>query len=223
MPFQPDAPYDAVLRVLDRQVIGTDDLNVCKVDDIEVTDLPDGSLQVTALLAGTPALLPRLAGRPTRWMLGFWERMGAEQADRHRPYRIPLELVDDIGTDVRLNVPKLDVLERADLGPGRHPLRQLLALQVHSHLGDDFGHALDVRVDERHRIIGVIAGAGRPGSLLGYDRHPTQGPAVLRWAVGFLHRHTVYIPWEDVEDLSWETSALVTSNPSPTALRELPA
>ncbi len=50
---------DAVLHLLDRQVVDVEGLLVCKVDDVELTELDDGVLGVTALLAGPAALTPR--------------------------------------------------------------------------------------------------------------------------------------------------------------------
>ena len=41
---------DAVLHLLDRQVVDVDGRMVCKVDDLELTEFDDGVLGVTALL-----------------------------------------------------------------------------------------------------------------------------------------------------------------------------
>ena len=43
---------DAVLHLLDRQVVDADDRLVCKVDDVELTEYDDGVLGVTGLLSG---------------------------------------------------------------------------------------------------------------------------------------------------------------------------
>ena len=57
---------DAVLHLLDRQVVDRDGLMVCKVDDVELTLTPDGRWEVTGLLAGPPALVPRFGGSSAR-------------------------------------------------------------------------------------------------------------------------------------------------------------
>src|SRR3954464_8396082 len=86
---------DAVLHLLDRQVLDADDLMVCKVDDLELTVFDDGALGVTALLAGMPALVPRYGDDGFgRLLHDFWRRLGPAPADRDDPYRIDLELVD---------------------------------------------------------------------------------------------------------------------------------
>jgi hypothetical protein len=54
---------DAVLKLLDRQVLDPDGHMVCKVDDLELTVPADGSAPyVSAILSGPAALGPRLGG-----------------------------------------------------------------------------------------------------------------------------------------------------------------
>ena len=46
-----DAPWlDAALHLLDRQVVDRDDLMVCNVDDLEITEDESGTLAVTGIL-----------------------------------------------------------------------------------------------------------------------------------------------------------------------------
>ena len=54
---------DAALQLLDRQLIDSDGAAAGKVDDLELTELEDGSLVVTAVLSGPGALAPRLGRR----------------------------------------------------------------------------------------------------------------------------------------------------------------
>ena len=57
---------------------------------------------MTSLLSGTAALLPRLGtGLFTAWL-----RAGGEQADRDRPFRLHLELVDHLDNAIHITVPK---------------------------------------------------------------------------------------------------------------------
>lgn len=201
------APYDAVLHLLDRQVIASDGLLVCKVDDLELVESGDGGLVATALLAGPPALLPRLIGRPGAALREFWARLGDEQADRRLPYRIDFALVAELTSAVTLTRPRHAVLARAqadDEGPIRHRLGDLLRMDVEAPEGRR--RILDVRLDERHRVRSLVIGHGRPGAMLGYDgregRTPTQGPALVRAIVRALHRHAREVPFDQVQ-IDW--------------------
>jgi len=200
--------YDAVLHLLDRQVIDSDGLMVCKVDDLELSPTEDG-LTLTAVLAGPPALLPRLGGRLGRAVRTFWVRMGDQQADRRLPYRIDFDLVEELTSALTLRRPRHGVLVRIpgedDEGPVRHRLGELLQFPVDAPEGRR--RMLDVRVDEQHRIRSVVIGHGRPGALLGYDgrdgRPSAQGPALVRWIVRALHRHAREVPWDRVH-VDWD-------------------
>ncbi|THI91602.1 hypothetical protein E7Z54_22310, partial [Nocardioides sp.] len=104
--------YDAALHLLDRQVVGSDDRPVAKVDDVELTVEPDGTLVPTALLVGLPALLPRFGGRLGPWLLQRYVDLGTMQADRAEPSVIDLGLVASVSSEIRLSVPGADVVRR---------------------------------------------------------------------------------------------------------------
>jgi hypothetical protein len=96
----------------------------------------------------------------------------------------------------------------------RHRLNDLLGMSVHFADGRDGERVIDVRVEPGDRargvlseqvVVGFLIGKGRPGSLFGYDRRPSMGPWVIRKVVRFLHRHTTYLPWADVERVDWES------------------
>ena len=201
-------PYDAVLHLLDRQVIDSEGLFVCKVDDLELTAGSGGSdaLRATGILAGSAALLGRLSPK----VRDLWERLGDERADRKLPYRIGLEQVAEVTSAVRLSTVRHQVLHRSD---PELRLSALLACRVCDASGASLGHILDVRLDDSQQVVGVIVGRGRPGSLLGYDRNADQGPVLVRGVVRRLHRHTAYAPWSSVTSLDWSAQRLVVDTP----------
>ena len=91
----PGLVLDALLHLLDRQVLDVDGVPVCTVDDLEVhgvdgSDLPDGSQAavVTSLLSGAVLATRIFGGRPppSRW------------------HRIRWTHVADVGTTVALGV-----------------------------------------------------------------------------------------------------------------------
>lgn len=205
-----ETTYDAALRLLDRQVVDPDGLKVCKVDDLELT--PDeGGLRATAVLSGAAALLPRLSGPLGARVLDFWERMGDEHADRELPYRIGFEAIDEVDSAVHINLTRRNALVRTEPDQRMHRLGQLLRLRVRTSEGHELGGVLDVRLDREHRVVGLIVGPGRPGSLLGYDRDRRQGPALVRVVVRRLHRHVRYVRWEQAGTPDWERSVIVVA------------
>lgn len=100
--------------LLDRQVVDSEDVPVCKVDDLEL-EQEQGSWRVSAILAGPGALGPRLGATLT----GIHRRMRGLQEPG--PPAIPWREVVRFGSDVRLSVPR-DGLS-ADLDPLEHWLR----------------------------------------------------------------------------------------------------
>ena len=57
--------------------------------------------------------------------------------------------------------------------------------------------------------VGFVVGVtGRPGSLLGYERSPEQGPWLVAHVVRWLHRRTDYVPWADVAAVTFATNTL---------------
>jgi sporulation protein YlmC with PRC-barrel domain len=209
-----DGALDAVLHLLDRQVVDADGLLVCNVDDVELTEFEDGALGVTGLLAGAAALVPRYAdGRLGRRLHDFWLRLSPEQGDRDDPYRIDLQLVERLGSAVELNVGRDGVLVRQ--GQRGHQLNDLLQMQVQDRSGRRIGRVLDVRVQheevepgERLRVIGLVVGRGHPGSYFGYDRRPEMGPWLVNRVVRWLHRHSAYAALDELDDLDWENRVI---------------
>lgn len=210
--------YDVVLHLLDRQVIGSDDLLVGKVDDVELTE-DAGGLTATALLAGAPALLPRLTGPLGAAVREFWGRMGDEQADRRLPYRIDFALVEELDSAVTLRRPRHGVLVRVpgetDEGPVRRRLGDLLRMEVVAPEGRR--RVLDVRVDGQHRVRSLVIGHGRPGSMLGYDRRAgraEQGPRLVRSLVRGLHRHAHEVAFDRVR-IDWDARVVRVGDQTP--------
>jgi sporulation protein YlmC with PRC-barrel domain len=204
---------DAVLHLLDRQVVDVEDRLVCKVDDVELTAFHDGVLAVTGLLAGPAALVPRLGddgwGRRLR---DFWHRLGVVPIDHDDPYRIDLDLVERLGSGVELNVRRDGVLVRC--GQRERRLNELLQMTVQEPGGVRLGRVLDVRLERettepgtRLRVVGLVVGRGRPGSYFGYDRRPDMGPWLVNRVVRWLHRHSAYAAIDDVE-LDWAAGVI---------------
>ncbi len=217
---------DAVLHLLDRQVVDVNQLLVCKVDDVELTTFDDGALAVTGLLVGAAALVPRYADDGLgRLLHDYWRRLGPQQADRDDPYRIDLELVERLGSAVELNVARDGVLVRQ--GQRARRLNDLLQMPVQDPGGVALGRVLDVRLERettepgnRIRVRGLVVGRGRPGSYLGYDRQPDMGPWLVNRIVRRLHRHSAYVALDDLEELDWE-AGLIRVDPG--RLQELKA
>ena len=205
---------DAVLHLLDRQVVDADDLMVCKVDDLELTVFDYGVLGVTGLLTGRPALVPRFGDDGFgRLLHDYWRRLGPAPADRDDPYRIDMELVDHLDSAVHLKVGREGALVRE--GQRTRRLNDLLQMPVQDLEGVRLGRVLDVRLErdtadpgERIRAIGLVVGHGRPGSYFGYDRRPDMGPWLVRSVVQRLHRHSAYVPLDDVEELDWHAGVI---------------
>ena len=99
----------------------------------------------------------------------------------------------------------------------RHRMTDLLGMHVRFADGRDGDQVIDVRLAPSSRVPGplaelvvdgVIVGRMRPGTLFGYDRHPGQGPWLIRSVVRFLHRHTGYLEWDDIERVDWDARIL---------------
>jgi sporulation protein YlmC with PRC-barrel domain len=90
---------DAVLHLLDRQILDPEGRMVAKVDDLELTRGDDGTYTVTALLVGPAALGPRLGGAIGRLVNAVHARL----SHRDQPDRIPVERVTDIGSAVTVD------------------------------------------------------------------------------------------------------------------------
>lgn len=211
----PRQALDAVLHLLDRQVVDRDGRMVCKVDDVELTVSSDGTWEVTGLLAGPPALVPRFGGKLGDTLQEGWRRMGLQESTRLVPWRIPLVLVSELGSGVELLAAREGLLRRqSDTPPApgevRRRLNDVLHLAVRGPAGEEWGQVLDVRLrrlpSEHLRLVveGLVVGQGRPGSYLGYDRDDEQGPWLLNRLVRRIHRRSGYLPWSDVLGIDWD-------------------
>ena len=106
-------------------------------------------------------------------------------------------------------------------------LSDLLGMSIRFDDGHEQDQVIDVRLAPAEPVRGslqelvvegFIVGRPRPGTLFGYDRHPDQGPWIIRVLVRMLHSHTGYLEWGDVAQVDWQTRTLtVTRN----TLREL--
>ena len=213
----PDAEYDAALHLLDRQIVAVDGRLVGKVDDVELTVDPDGSLVPTGLMVGAPALLPRLGRRLGPWLAERHEQIGVARADRSTPYIVDMSMVDGVSSEVHVTAPREGLLARrtdGPEGPTRHRLGDLLAMEVRmppDTAGSSKVHVLDVRIapdDGVQRVSALVVGPGRPGSLLGYDRRRDQGPWIVAAVVRRLHRHARIVELGRDVDIVWATGEI---------------
>ena len=218
------AALDAVLHLLDRQVVDRDGRMVCKVDDVELTVRPDGTWEITGLLAGPPALVPRLGGKLGNSAQEGWRRLGLQEANRLVPWRIPLALVAELGSGVELLAVRDGLLQRqtdAPPAPGevRRRLNDVLHLAVHLPDGEPLGQVLDLRLGRRRSeplqlvVQGLVVGRGRPGGYLGYDRDGKQGPWLLNRLVRRIHRHSGYLPWSALRGIDWDGQTMTVEGP----------
>lgn len=217
----PDTEYDAALHLLDRQVVDVDGMAVGKVDDVELTEDPDGSLVATGLLIGLAALLPRLGDRAGDWLFLRYVRLSVAHAGRGTPGVVDLGLVEDVTSEVHLSVKRDGLVRpRAESGvaPVRRRLGALLAMRVVADPSAGIGalRVLDARLSPAGRISALVVGRGRPGSLLGYDRKADQGPWPVAHAVRRLHRHSRVVDLAHDVDIDWEAGQ-VRIGPGPGA------
>jgi sporulation protein YlmC with PRC-barrel domain len=218
-------PLDAVLHLLDRQVVDVEGRLVCKVDDVELTVFDDGVLGVSGLLSGPAALVPRLGDDGLgRRLHDLWRRLGDVPADHDDPYRIDLALVERLGSGVELGVRRDGLLVRQ--GQRGHRLNDVLQMSVQAPDGRRLGRVLDVRLEpqtepsDRIRVVGLVVGRGRPGSYFGYDRRPDMGPWLVNRIVRRLHRDSAYAALDDLDELDWAAGVIRVD---PTRLRALEA
>jgi hypothetical protein len=100
--------YYASLDLLDRQLRDRDGVECGNVDDLELTRGDDGTLYVTAIIAGPGALAYRIGAR----RLGGWLRRAyrlAGSPDGTDRTRIPIELAHSIGASVDLAADRHDL------------------------------------------------------------------------------------------------------------------
>jgi sporulation protein YlmC with PRC-barrel domain len=207
-----DEPFEAVLHLLDRQLLDIEGQMLGKVDDVELTEDGD-DLVVTAVLVGTTALLHRLGGRLGGWLVAAHARLRPAQPDRTRPWRIPIVRVARVDSAVHLAVDRKGVLEH-----GRDGLRlgTLTGMDVLAG-GETIGSVIDVRCrpdGDRLVVTDLVVGRGGVGSLLGYDRHEEQGPWLVGAVVRWIHRNNRAVPHADVE-IDWDRRRVTVAGRHP--------
>jgi sporulation protein YlmC with PRC-barrel domain len=104
---RPTRELDAMLALMDRQIVDHDGRMVAKVDDVELAVREDGRIVVTGLLTGPGALGPRIGGEVGYLVRRIWSRLSGREADE--PRRIDFTAVADIGTVVTLSVSRASV------------------------------------------------------------------------------------------------------------------
>jgi sporulation protein YlmC with PRC-barrel domain len=193
---------DGALHLLDRQILDRDGKMVGKVDDVELTPQEDG-LAITALLVGAAALLHRLGGQLGNEMVTKWVQLRVPEPLRDRPWRVDITDVDRLDSAVHLSVPREGVLDR---DTENQRLGRLTGMEVLGPDGARVGRVLDARFEpgqhDRLVIRSLLVGKGHPGALLGYDRHPRQGPALIGAGVRWIHRHTRPVDIDDAQ-IQW--------------------
>jgi hypothetical protein len=100
---------DACLELLDRQIIDAAGDPAGKVDDLELTELADGTVVVSAILSGPGALGGRLGGRLGAALATTFRRLHPDVDPE--PARISFGVVKDIGSHLSLSISRdhLDV------------------------------------------------------------------------------------------------------------------
>jgi hypothetical protein len=91
----------AGLHLLDKQLIDRSGRLCGKVDDLELTETPEGQCYVSAVISGPGALSYRLGRR----RLGTWlrTRLATSFGGSPDPDRIPIGRIADIGSAVRVS------------------------------------------------------------------------------------------------------------------------
>lgn len=205
--------FDAALHLLDRQVVDSEDLAVCKVDDLEISFYDDGSVPaVTRVLAGNAALVPRMSGRTGHLLRERWTSLGIQYAERDVPLSFGLDLIEHIGSAVELTVSREGLLDRQPPAPDGVQLRrmgELIGMSIESGNPELRGKVLDVRLEpagDRYVLKHLLVGPGRPGSLLGYDRGDFIGPWLVASVVHMLHRHSRLVPCDSLREwhIDWD-------------------
>lgn len=98
--------------LLDRQIMDRDGLPVGNVDDVELAVAKDGTLTVAALYVGAQAWGERLGGRIGASVTGLAARL--QRRTPPGPIRIPIDLVREAGSAIRLSVSR-DLLGEPEL------------------------------------------------------------------------------------------------------------
>jgi len=186
---------DLGLRLLDDQLLDSEDHRCGRVDDIQLEGAPGSRTQVSALLSGSGSWTNRLR-QPFGGMIA-----GFAPAYVHC---IPWSDVTAVGTAVQLSRTAAEIgLEANDgrnvrwLGSpprGTILVSELLRSTIVTEAGEKIGRARDVRVerqtklpDERvnedWRVIGLISGRGGWQERIGLspEGDPNEGESFIPW------------------------------------------
>jgi sporulation protein YlmC with PRC-barrel domain len=101
---------DAVLHLLDRQLLDRNGRMAGKVDDLELAPNEDGALVVTGILTGPGALGPRLPRWLGRRMVAVWSTI--KHVPPREPNRIDYALISKIETAITVAADREDLPTR---------------------------------------------------------------------------------------------------------------
>lgn len=101
-------PLRIDFHLLDRQIVDCEGGLVGNVDDLELTDGPDGSPRVVAILVGMKPLGDRLGGTIGGWFNALARRLSTPD---QQELRIPYTLIDTVGSEVTLVVRRDQLVE----------------------------------------------------------------------------------------------------------------
>lgn len=199
---------DAGLHLLDRQVVDHHQALIGKVDDLELTEYADGRLEVTGLLLGPAALVPRMAVRHDDVAMSWWHRLGPQWRDRERPGWISIEDVKQLDSEVTLRRRRDGVVipqPAAAEGTVHRRASTLIESTVTGPEGPLKERVRDFRLEpgEHPTVHALIVSRGRPGTLMGYDRDRVTRPVLLARSLRWLNRHTGELSLDDVT-IDWQ-------------------
>ena len=117
---------DVNVDLLDRQVVDSEDVPLCKVDDLRFERGEDGRWRVSEILVGPGALGDRFRGQLGAVLTGIHRRMRG--LSEPRPPGIEWRNVLRLDSDVRLSVPR-DGLS-SDLDPLEQWLRDHIVERI---------------------------------------------------------------------------------------------
>lgn len=107
----------------------------------------------------------------------------------------------------------------AEPGGPRHRFSRLAGMSVRFSDGTEGDQVTDVRMAKGARrghlpglrVEKLIVGRNRPGTLFGYDRDRQHGPWIIQKVLAWVHRHTGWVDWSDVEHVDWDARVVTLS------------
>lgn len=108
--------FSVRLNLLDGQVVDRERLPIGRVDDLELRENADGTVEIVAILTGSEALGERLGGRVGRWMSSVSARLRPARSPSG-PTSIPVSLIGELQPLIKLvatmdELPEVGGLER---------------------------------------------------------------------------------------------------------------